>query len=124
VKAGAESAQGCALGPARQGENNMFQPTRLRRGARHLLLVCAIAVGAAGAAPGAFAQTAASEKDALRATLLESKEKSKGVTLHAKGANIAMVVTAIDERYVTGRNQQSSRIVVRIDQIDGVSAAF
>ncbi len=73
---------------------------------------------------GAAAQSAASEKDALRATLLESKEKNKGVTLHAKGANIAMVVTAIDERYVTGRSQQASRIVVRIDQIDGVSAAF
>ncbi len=78
----------------------------------------------ASVAFGAAAQSAASEKDALRATLLESKEKSKGVTLHAKGASIAMVVTAIDERYVTGRSQQASRIVVRIDQIDGVSAAF
>jgi hypothetical protein len=78
----------------------------------------------AGMAAGAAAQSAAGEKDALRATLLESKEKNKGVTLHAKGASIAMVVTAIDERYVHGRNQQASRIVVRIDQIDGVSAAF
>ena len=73
---------------------------------------------------GAAAQTAAAEKDPLRATLLESKEKNKGVVLYAKGASIAMVVTAIDERYVTGRSQQASRIVVRIDQIDGVSAAF
>ena len=91
---------------------------------RQLLLASALAVGAASAPLGAFAQSAATEKDALRATLLESKEKSKGVTLYAKGASIAMVVTAIDERYVTGRSQQASRIVVRIDQIDGVSAAF
>lgn len=91
---------------------------------RQWLLVGAIALGAAVNPLGAIAQTAAAEKDALRATLLESKEKNKGVTLYAKGASIAMVVTAIDERYVTGRSQQASRIVVRIDQIDGVSAAF
>lgn len=91
---------------------------------RQWLLAGAIALGAAITPLGAFAQTAAAEKDALRATLLESKEKNKGVTLYAKGASIAMVVTAIDERYVIGRSQQSSRIVVRIDQIDGVSAAF
>lgn len=91
---------------------------------RQWLLAGAVALSVAITPLGAFAQSAAAEKDALRATLLESKEKNKGVTLHAKGANIAMVVTAIDERYVIGRNQQSSRIVVRIDQIDGVSAAF
>ena len=91
---------------------------------RQLLLASAIAFSAAIAPFGALAQTAAAEKDALRATLLESKEKNKGVTLYAKGAGIPMVVTAMDERYVTGRSQQASRIVVRIDQIDGVSAAF
>ena len=91
---------------------------------RNSLLVCALALGVVGAPVGVFAQTVAAEKDALRATLLESKEKNKGVVLYAKGASIAMVVTAIDERYVTGRSQQASRIVVRIDQIDGVSAAF
>ena len=91
---------------------------------RHWLLVGVIALDAAIAPLGAFAQTAAAEKDALRATLIESKEKNKGVTPYPKGASIAMVVTAIDERYVTGRSQQASRIVVRIDQIDGVSAAF
>lgn len=88
------------------------------------LLAGAVVLSVAITPLSAFAQSAAAEKDALRATLLESKEKNKGVTLHAKGASIAMVVTGMDERYVIGRNQQASRIVVRIDQIDGVSAAF
>jgi len=60
----------------------------------------------------------------LRATLLESRDKKLGVTLHASGAVIAMVVTAIDDRHVVGRSQQASRIVVRLDRIDAVSAAF
>lgn len=66
----------------------------------------------------------ASDKDPLRATLMESREKNRGVTVHAAGASIAMVVTAIDGAYVIGRSQAASRIVVRLDRIDGVSAAF
>jgi hypothetical protein len=85
-----------------------------------LLLSSIVAAGAAGAAE----PTAATEKDPVRATLLESKEKAKGVSITASGATIAMVVTALDERYVTGRNQQATRIVVRLDRIDAVSAAF
>ena len=68
--------------------------------------------------------SSATEKDPLRATLLDSKEKNKGVSIYASGATIAMVVTLLDERYVIGRSQQASRIVVRIDRIDSVSAAF
>ena len=84
------------------------------------LLSCVVASGTVGAADG----PPANEKDALRATLIESKDKNKGVTLHASGASIAMVVTALEERYVIGRSQQASRIIVRLDRIDGVSAAF
>lgn len=64
------------------------------------------------------------EKDPLRAALVESKDKNKGVTVYAKGSTIALVVTAIDDRYVMGRNQQATRIVIRIDNIDGVAGAF
>ena len=61
-----------------------------------LLLFTSIMVsGMAAAADPA----SATEKDPLRATLM-------------------------DERYVIGRSQQASRIVVRIDRIDSVSAAF
>lgn len=85
-----------------------------------ILLSTIVATGSAGAADSA----STSEKDPLRASLLESKEKGKGVTLYANGTTISMVVTAVDERYAIGRNQQATRIVVRLDRIDGVSAAF
>jgi len=85
-----------------------------------ILLSTILATGSAGAADSA----SAGEKDPLRASLLESKEKGKGVTIYASGTTISMVVTAVDERFAIGRNQQASRIVVRLDRIDGVSAAF
>ncbi len=72
----------------------------------------------------AAAPAVAGEEDPLKAVLLESKEKSRGVNLHVQGNNIGMVVTAVDEHYVIGRSQQASRIVVRLDRIDGVSAMF
>jgi hypothetical protein len=95
----------------------MTRCTRLYR----LLLVPALLAGLFLGAPlAAFAQ----EKDPLRATLLESKEKNRGVTLHVQGAAVVMVVTAVEDGHVIGRSQQASRIVVRLDRIDGVSAAF
>lgn len=36
----------------------------------------------------------------------------------------ALVVTALDDHYVSGRGQTTSRIVIRVDRIDGVSAMF
>ena len=68
--------------------------------------------------------SAAVEKDALRAALMESREKNRGVVLHFSGSTVAMVVTAIDGTYVTGRSQAVTRIVVRLDRIDGISAAL
>jgi hypothetical protein len=81
-----------------------------------LFLTALIAGGAQAADPAPV--------DPLRAVLLESKEKNRGVTLHVKGSAIGMVVTGVDEQYVTGRSQTASRIVVRVDRIDGVSAMF
>jgi hypothetical protein len=85
-----------------------------------MLVVFAVAAGAAGAAD----QTSAVEKDPLRATLLESKEKNRGVTIHANGVSIGCVVVSVDDRYVIGRSNQASRVVIRLDRIDGVSAMF
>lgn len=85
-----------------------------------LLASSIVAVGVAGATEA----TAPAEKDPLRAVLAESKDKSRGVTIYTHGASIPLVVTALDDRYVFGRSQQATRIVVRIDQIDGVAAAF
>ena len=72
----------------------------------------------------ALASEAAAEKDSLRAVLLESKEKNRGVAIHANGVSINAVVVSVDERYVIARSQQSSRIVIRLDRIDGISAFF
>ena len=52
------------------------------------------------------------------------KEKTRGAAIHANGVSINAVVVSVDERYVVARSQQSSRIVIRLDRIDGVSAFF
>ena len=89
------------------------------------LLPCLLAGALSVAVPSRAADTPPpSEKDPVRALLSESMSKNKGVTAHASGAAIAMVVTAIDGCCVFGRSQQSTRIVVRLDRIDAVAAAF
>lgn len=84
-----------------------------------LLATSIVAVGSAGAT-----ETAVAEKDPLRAVLADSKEKNRGVTIYTRGSAIAMVVTGLDERYVMGRSQQATRIVIRIDHIDGVAGVL
>jgi len=61
-----------------------------------IFVASVIAAGAVGAAD----QPSASEKDPLRATLLESKEKARGVTIHANGTSIPLVVVSLDDKYV------------------------
>lgn len=73
---------------------------------------------------GATNAIAASDTDPLRALLLESKEKNRGVAIHAAGTTINGIVVSVDDRYVIARSQQSSRIVIRLDRVDGVSASF
>ncbi len=65
----------------------------------------------------ALASEAAAVKDPIRSVLLESKEKNRGVAIYANGATINGIVVSVDDRYVTARSQQTSRI-------DGVSAFF
>lgn len=62
--------------------------------------------------------------DPLLTVLQESKDKNRGVSLHVNGNSVGMVVTAIDGQYVIGRSQTASRIVIRLDRVDGVSAMF
>lgn len=73
---------------------------------------------------GSVEPISAGEKDPVRATLIESHAKNRGVTIYSNGASISMVVTAIEDGYVMGRNQQVNRIVIRYDRIDGLTAAF
>jgi hypothetical protein len=78
----------------------------------------------AGALAAATATTAqAAETDALRELLVESLKTKKGVTLHVNGQTIAMVVTDINLEYVGGRNQQHSKIVVRLSSIEAALMA-
>jgi hypothetical protein len=37
---------------------------------------------------------------------------------------VSVVVVSVDDKYVVARNQQSSRIVIRLDRVDGVAASF
>jgi hypothetical protein len=62
--------------------------------------------------------------DELRSVLQESKEKNRGVAIYTNGVTVNAVVVSVDERYVVAKSQQSSRIVIRLDRIDGVSAFF
>jgi len=87
------------------------------------LLMASLAVPATAADPVA-APKATIEQDALRAVLAESKEKNRGVAIYANGVTINGVVVSVDDRYVTAKSQQSSRIVIRLDRIDGVSTLF
>lgn len=98
-------------------------PLTMIKLSRLLPLMLATSIVAAGSA-GATEPVAPAEKDPLRGVLAESKDKNRGVTIYTHGSSIAMVVTAIDDRYVIGRSQQATRIVVRLDQIDGVAGMF
>ena len=62
--------------------------------------------------------------DELRSVLLESKDKNRGVAIYTNGVTVNAVVVSVDDKYVVAKSQQSSRIVIRLDRIDGVSASF
>jgi hypothetical protein len=62
--------------------------------------------------------------DELRSALLESKEKNRGIAIYTNGVTVNAVVVAVDDKYVVAKSQQSSKIVIRLDRIDGVSAFF
>jgi hypothetical protein len=90
-----------------------------------LLIALSASVSVSASAADAPAPVlVAADKDPIRAVLLESREKNRGVAIHANGTTINAVVVALDEHHVIARSQQSSRIVIRIDRIDGVSAFF
>ncbi|MFG6428773.1 hypothetical protein [Roseateles sp. LYH14W] len=84
------------------------------------MATCCLAAGLAFSP----ASHAAEDLGPLKALLADSLAKGRGVTVHAAGAAIAMVVTSVEGCCVVGRNAQSSRIVVRLDRIDAVVAGF
>lgn len=87
---------------------------------QYLLLAAAISMPMVQA----LAADAAPAEQAIRALLEQSREKQRGVTLHVNGASVSLVVTEIADGVVVGKNQQSSRIVVRMERIDAAAAMF
>jgi hypothetical protein len=59
----------------------------------------------------------------LRSLLEASKNDKKGVTLWVKGQTIGGQVTNLDADYVELRSREFSRIVVKIEAIDGAAMA-
>ena len=78
---------------------------------------------ALAAAVTASAQPSSPSADWMLAVLRSSMETKKGVTLHIHGQTLGMLVTAMGEHFVEGRNQASSKIVVRIASIDAAILA-
>lgn len=68
---------------------------------------------------------AASASDAGRGIeqlLSSAQQDKKGVTLYVSGQTVAGAVVRIEAgQWVELRNQQASRIIVRLDRIDGVA---
>lgn len=82
------------------------------------------AVLGTGLIASALAQTGSADKDPLRAVLLESKDKNRGVTVHVKGAAINLIAVQVDDIWLIGKSNASGRIVVRMDRIDAAAASF
>lgn len=103
----------------------MAIPSRtLPRTIAALCLAGALAMGAAALHAQTPATAAGASSDALRELLVESKDKGRGVTIYTNGATVMVVVVAVDDRYVIAKNRESSRIVIRLDRIDGVASQF
>jgi hypothetical protein len=81
----------------------------------------AIAVLAASIATGVPA--IGKETDMMRSILEASQNEKKGVTLYVKGQAIPGIVVKMEGDTVELRSREYSRIVVRIDAIDGAAMA-
>ena len=75
------------------------------------LALCAAVAHAADAAHG------------IEQALASAQQDKRGVTLYLNGQTIGGAVTRIEPgQWVELRNQQASRIIVRLDRIDGIAA--
>ena len=89
-----------------------------------LRLLAALLAAASFALPVAAADAPKSGDDPLKSVLLESKEKNRGVAIYTNGVTVNAIVVSVDDKFVVAKSQQSSRIVIRLDRIDGVSTSF
>ena len=72
---------------------------------------------------GAGASFGADAQHAIEQALAAAQQDKRGITLYVNGQTVGGAVTRIEPGlWVELRNQQASRIVVRLDRIDGVAA--
>jgi hypothetical protein len=83
---------------------------------RTALAVLAVSIAAGVPAIG-------KETDMLRSLLEASQNDKKGVTLYVKGQAIPGIVVKMEGDTVELRSREYSRIVFRIDSIDGAAMA-
>ena len=86
------------------------------RAARHALaaLTITLASGAASAADAARG---------IEQALAAAQQDKRGITLYVSGQAIGGAVTRIEPgQWVELKNQTSSKVIVRIDRIDGIAA--
>jgi endonuclease YncB( thermonuclease family) len=86
------------------------------RASRHALASLAIVLcsGAAHAADAAHG---------IEQALTAAQQDKRGITLYVNGQTIGGAVTRVEPgQWVELKNQQSSKIVVRLDRIDGIAA--
>lgn len=93
------------------------QVSRRKLIAASTLIAAASLAGTAAANP----EAGSGGSGALIELLNESLTSKRGVTVVVGSTTIALVVTALDDHYVTGRSQQYERIVVKLGKI---SAAY
>lgn len=87
-------------------------------------LLAAAILAAAVALPALAADPSKAGDDPLKSVLMESKDKGRGVAIYTGGVTVNGVVVSVDDKYVVAKSQQSSRIVIRLDRIDGVASSF
>ncbi len=94
-----------------------MQVTSIRlRAARHALgaLAITLACGAASAADAAHG---------IEQALNAAQQDKRGITLYVGGQAIGGAVTRVEPgQWVEMRNRITTRIIVRIDRIDGIAA--
>jgi hypothetical protein len=90
-------------------------PSRLRA-ARHAIAALAITL-AAGTA------SAADTTRGIEQALTAAQQDKRGITLYVSGQAIGGAVTRIEPgQWVEMKNQTASKIIVRLDRIDGIAA--
>jgi glycerate kinase len=96
----------------------MQVPSIRVRSARHALAALAVAM-AYGNAGAATADASHGIEQALNA----AQQDKRGITLYVGGQAIGGAVTRVEPgQWVELKNQASSKIIVRIDRIDGIAA--